>query len=440
MKNKIIVFIICLIITIIGIFLINKKELVYKITLDINPSIEISINRNLKVIDIKPLNNDAKDIISDDLNGKKLEDAINILSNNIISNGYIKNDEVTILMYVEGSINKDDIKDKVINSFVNKNILTRLINIENVSSDDKKLANLYNISISKASYINSIKEEIDISVDDLINKPISELEKVKDSKHYCDKDYTLIGAECYKKTYETEPIMGLVCPNNYYEYNGICYKKGDVIVTDKDICDNDFTLVNNRCVRKIIKEKEGICENSYDFNSHMCIENVYIGDAYEYCRDSGRTLYEHKCLATKPTINGGCLGSDKLLNGKCVNMKNDYYMAEWMCPNGKTNSNQDGSLMFEDNKCYDEKKIEPKSYGCSEGYTLIDDKCVMEEVFLPMKEHLCKKGYSLIDNDICINFDETIDKEKGLVCNIENSRLEDNKCIIYDIKESKHNL
>ena len=75
MKKKIIIGVSVLVVIIIGIvtfLLLNKKEkvkkpiekfdylTVYTITLDINPSIKIELNKDKKVINVTALNDDAK--------------------------------------------------------------------------------------------------------------------------------------------------------------------------------------------------------------------------------------------------------------------------------------------------------------------------------------------------------------------------------------------
>ena len=71
MKKKIIIPVIVCLIIIIGItgFIIWNNRTVSTITMDINPSIEINLNRNDRVNSIVALNNEAKDII-ESLGGK----------------------------------------------------------------------------------------------------------------------------------------------------------------------------------------------------------------------------------------------------------------------------------------------------------------------------------------------------------------------------------
>ena len=132
-----------------------------------------------------------------------------------------------------------------------------------------------------------------------------------------------------------------------------------------------------------------------------------------------------------PRVNG------KLLNGKCVNTKNDYYASEWKCPNGQMNSNADGSLLYQDNKCYEKKLVEPISYKCNEDYVLKEKECYMTIITKLKKETSCPDGYELVDNR-CINYNKTANREKGFVCEKDNSRMKDNTCVIYEIVSAKN--
>ena len=168
----------------------------------------------------------------------------------------------------------------------------------------------------------------------------------------------------------------------------------------------------------------------------MCVVNVYIQDAEEFCRDPGRTLYEHKCLATKPTINGGCLGSDIVVNGNCVNTIDDYYESEWKCPD-RVISNGDGSLLYPDKKCYEEKKVEPDSFTCPKDYELKDKKCIKHIKERPLEERICDTGSKLIPGDRCIT-EKTKEKIKGKICDKIDSRLVNDMCVTYKIIDAKH--
>ena len=57
----------------------------------------------------------------------------------------------------------------------------------------------------------------------------------------------------------------------------------------------------------------------------------------------------------------------------------------------------------------------------------------------PIHERICPSGYSIIDYNVCINYNETTDKIDGYICNMENSKVVGNFCVIYEKIEAKHN-
>lgn len=442
MKKKIIIpIVICLfiVICIVGFIVWNNKT-VSTITLDINPSIEINLNRNEKVNSIVALNEDAKEIV-DGIEGKSLEDAFEIIATNLVEKNYAySGNNLDVILHVEGKFTSDDISKKIEYEFGKKDIHTEVIIVEEITEEDEELAKKYNVSPAKASYINSIAKENDnISLDDLANKPVNELKETKETGNYCDEGYTLENDKCFKEKERIDAINGSVCPNGYTDFNGKCYRETRIIENNQLSCREGFKLVDNDCVRTDTHKAEKRCNNG-ELRGDKCLERTIIGEAYEFCRDSGRTLYDHKCLATKPTINGGCLNGDMLLNGKCVNTRNDYYMAEWKCPDGRVKSNADGSLQDNDTHCYGEKFTSDYSYSCEdESYTLVGDDCTITYKEPPERELTCQNGSIKTENGRCIDQNDSKEKIDGFYCEGINDRLEGNKCIIYDVVEAKHN-
>ena len=110
-RKRIIQIIICfvLIILIISLLLLKNNK-VSTITLDINPSIEINLNKNDKIINVKALNDDAKSIISDNLKEKTLADTFEILISNLIQEGYAqKGKDLDVILYTNGKISNKDV-------------------------------------------------------------------------------------------------------------------------------------------------------------------------------------------------------------------------------------------------------------------------------------------------------------------------------------------
>ena len=76
------------------------------VSLDVNPSIELKVSRNAKVLSCTPLNEDAKAILADmsggaDLKGAKLDVAVNTIVGSLVRNGYLNSISSAIMISVE---------------------------------------------------------------------------------------------------------------------------------------------------------------------------------------------------------------------------------------------------------------------------------------------------------------------------------------------------
>ena len=194
MKKKFIVPIIIslLVLTVLlVVFLLPKKDSIFAtFTLDINPSIEINVDEEEKVISVNPLNDDAKDLINYEVEGITVDEFLYKFTEKIVEKGYAVDNHLVILMNSTGNVDKINFEGKIINNFGEKDIDVELIIIESITEEDEKYAKEHNISSSKAAYINSIsKENENIDKDLLINKPINELKDTKQTGNYCNDGY-----------------------------------------------------------------------------------------------------------------------------------------------------------------------------------------------------------------------------------------------------------
>lgn len=187
MKKKIIIgvsILVILIIDVVLLFLLNKKEntnqpiekfddvAIYTITLDINPSIKIELNKDKKVINVIVLNDDAKEIINEDFKGKTFEEEIEILSVNL-NNKHLLED-ATIIVSSE-NIDEEELKSVINNSFQTKSITYDLI-IPKITETAKENASKYNISEGKAAYLESIiNENPKLNIEDIATFSVKEI-------------------------------------------------------------------------------------------------------------------------------------------------------------------------------------------------------------------------------------------------------------------------
>ena len=440
-KKKILIPIISalLILLVIGIIVFNMNKTTTKITLDINPSIELLLHKD-KVKKVVPLNEDAKKVIPNKLEGKTFTNALDIITEKLIENEFIRDNEVTIILYSEGELSSKKVEEKVLSSFINQDIKTEVITISKLTKEDKTLAKKYNITPAKAAYINKVKKGKNIDPKYLVDKSIMELKETKNNGFYCDVGYKLEGSRCLKEVGREKPVDGEICPQGSNEHNGVCYKQIEPIFSKELVC-FEGVLKDGKCIRKEEHNATGECANGeYRSEEEVCIEKEYTGDAYQYCRitPGEDLLYNGRCLGRKPTINGGCLGSDQVINGWCYDTSpTSGYEAEWVCPDGTFLSNADGTLLNEDKKCYTEKKVKNVVYKCEEGFKLEGNKCTQVQKSNPEPKISCPEGYTLTEERNCLNLNKPMDKVGGKVCSNEHARYENNTCVIYEEVEAK---
>ena len=436
-------------------FIIYINRTTSFITLDINPSMRINLNRKDEVKSIVAINEDAKEIVSSSLKGKPLEEALNILAANLVKKGYTEDGMVTILLYSTGSINSVDVQEKLRNSFESQNFGTKIIVIKDITKEDKKLAEKYNISLAKAAYINSIIKDNDkVNINNLIEESAKGLDDTKQTGNYCDSGYLLDGNRCIKEIERKKAKSGDICPNGYLEYEGVCYEERPIDHTDKLLCRDEFSLDGDKCVRKVSENATAVkfsCssgtemtryeagftdKNSGDANDKVCVDLSNATHPVSPCETHDGTEYTMaggKCYWHRaPVIAAGCPGKS-LVNGECWDDASGIYICEGY-RDGKRYSSRD-------EYCENSIKVIPPTvseYKCSSGFKLEGDKCFKDEIEDPFYEGICPGGYTTVYNDRCINLNKSIKKEKGLVCEYANSALKGDECVIYDVIDAKH--
>lgn len=188
MKKKIIIGVSVLVVIILGIItflLLNKKEKVkkpiekfddvtiYTITLDINPSIKIELNKDKKVINVTALNDDAKEVINENFKEKTFEEEIELLSVNL-NNKHLLED-ATIIVTIE-NMDETEVKDILNKSFETKSVTYDLL-IPQITESAKEIANKYNISQGKAAYLeNIINENPKLNIEDIASSSVKEID------------------------------------------------------------------------------------------------------------------------------------------------------------------------------------------------------------------------------------------------------------------------
>lgn len=151
--------------------------------LDVNPSVEINLNKDDRVVNVEPLNEDGKTIIGTmDFRNSDLEVTVNALIGSMLRNGYLSDIKNSILVSVE---NNDQAKAEALQKQLSEEI-DKLLKGDNMDgavitqsiSDDPetaKMAKEYNISRGKARYIQKIINNTTHSFDELAKLNINDL-------------------------------------------------------------------------------------------------------------------------------------------------------------------------------------------------------------------------------------------------------------------------
>ena len=162
-----------------------------EIILDVNPSIEMSINAKEKVVDVTAQNEDAVAILDGmDLKGTDLNVAVNALLGSLVKHGYIDDLANSILVTVENSnTNKGaQLQTQIveeINRILSDQSIQGAVLSQNISKNKQlqELANQYQISLGKAALIQTLTQANPLySIEEMAKLSINELNLLLESQ------------------------------------------------------------------------------------------------------------------------------------------------------------------------------------------------------------------------------------------------------------------
>ena len=160
------------------------------VMLDVNPSIEITVNANERVLAVTPRNEDAKKIVGDmDFKGSSLEVALNALIGSLVRNGYLSEIKNAILVSVDA---KDQAKGRALEDKLMREI-DALLSGSNIDGailgqtlvKDQaavQVAEQYGISEGKAALVRAIAESNErYEVADIASLSVQELSLIAET-------------------------------------------------------------------------------------------------------------------------------------------------------------------------------------------------------------------------------------------------------------------
>ncbi len=173
-----------------GVTLGGTNAIAASVTLDVNPSVAIRLNKNRRVISVDALNLDGKKIIGNmDFKGAQLEVAVNALIGSMLRSNKLSADANSVLVSVDANQSEYDQLVNIVSQEINIILQESQIEASVVSQwlretdDASALAAEYGISVGKAQLINKILQSSvqgKYTVEQLVSLKINELNLILD--------------------------------------------------------------------------------------------------------------------------------------------------------------------------------------------------------------------------------------------------------------------
>lgn len=140
-----------------GYYYYSNNKTTSVVTIDINPSIELGLNEDNKVVSSLALNEDASVLLSDlNLKGLTLEEATELIVNDAIETGYIDElsdeNDVVVTSYNDDESIRNDLTNSIIddiNTLLDTKNIAATVSYLHVTDDVKTTADEYGISNGK---------------------------------------------------------------------------------------------------------------------------------------------------------------------------------------------------------------------------------------------------------------------------------------------------
>lgn len=155
------------------------------ICLDVNPSVEIAVDKSETVVDVTADNEDGESIIGgQDFKGDSLSDTVETLVNRMVDEDYISSIKNSVLVSVAsqnsefGKQLEKKMSDSIYELLGSKNIEGAVLSQTITQADDElvRLAKMYNISVGKAMMIKDIIDAVPVyTFANLAKQSINEL-------------------------------------------------------------------------------------------------------------------------------------------------------------------------------------------------------------------------------------------------------------------------
>lgn len=292
------------------------------ISLDINPSIEITLDENDKIIEIIGKNEEGISVVEDlDLEGYQVEAALKVLIESLLKHGFLNENANSILVTVDD----EDITDslmKMINDILVEDNFDGSVVCQNLKDnpDLVKLAETYGISIGRAQLITelialdetyNIEELAKLNVTQLnllLGNPENAIPGIKRMGQASQKDY--IGEE---KAKEIALSSVGAKETEISDYNiEIDYRHRNIVYVIKFVYNNiEYVVMVNGTSGTILEceQENKQYKYQYGYNNSSGLDD----------ENSGNNNYGQG--GSNNGTNGG-KGNNSYGNGSCIGQKN----------------------------------------------------------------------------------------------------------------------
>ena len=193
--NKLLAYSLAFVLLIAGLgfgFFYQQNSSITTIAFDVNPSIEIEINKEEKITKVNAVNEDAQIILENmELEGIQLDVGVNALIGSMVKHGYLNELTNSILVSVDSN-NQDTVnylQEKLMNEivqFIQSNQLEGSVITQKIDSNNQDIEQLsqeYGITKAKAQLIQEILDaNTTHTFDELVDCSIHELNLISESK------------------------------------------------------------------------------------------------------------------------------------------------------------------------------------------------------------------------------------------------------------------
>lgn len=287
----------CVIMLFMGLIFFRNNSDIAVIGIDVNPSLELSINSKNKVVSVNTNNDDAIKVIGDmNLKGTDVLVAMNAIFGSMVKNGYINDNENSILIsLVHGEYNVNKLANDVYSQLQNEKVNSSILTLNTNTNDyDNELSKKYNISVSKVKLIKSIINKNSLyKFEDLCKLSTNDLNILANSSINKNEEVSTIGSASTSKYISIDIVKDIVFKHAKVENKNVTnleieydYENGNMIYDVEFHCNNieydyEVDAVSGKILKIEIENKNNNNNNNSNnkYLSKNKIEEIAIKKA-----------------------------------------------------------------------------------------------------------------------------------------------------------------